>query len=229
MSAASTPTSLTFLREARQSLAEETAKVLTHPFCTEAETGALPKEKFRTWCEQQYPILNYDTRSIAIMLARTENISEKQFFTMLLDGAKEAEQRLELLAEELGADRAALRTVRLFPRAQAYGHYLAWLALYRTPGEQVAAMTVNLPAYARVMARLKNALETHYGVRRTDYLELWSLGLDYAADPLGQAPAEWEQQAASICDGYDEGEMLEAARFLQSYERQFWDSVYEER
>jgi len=222
------PTS-TFLSEARQSLAEETEKVLTHPFCTQAETGALPKEKFRAWCEQQYPILNYDTRSIGVMLARTDDTSEKQFFTMLLDGAKEAEQRLELLAEELGADRATLRNVQLFPRAQAYGHYLAWLALYRTPGEQVAAMTVNLPAYARVMARLKIALETHYGIQRTDYLELWSLGLDYAADPLGQAPDDWERQAESICDRYENGPMLEAARFLQSYERQFWDSVYEGR
>jgi thiaminase len=205
--------------------------VLTHPFCTEAEAGTLPREKLRTWCEQQYPILNYDTRSIGFMLARAENVDEKKFFTMLLDGAKEAEERLELLADELGAGIEALRGAQLFPRAQAYGHYLAWLAFYATPGEQVAAVTVNLPAYARVMARLKDALETHYDVRHTEYLELWSLGLEYGSDPLGEAPPEWERQALVIVEHYsaERVRMAEAARFLQSYERLFWDSVHDGR
>jgi thiaminase len=218
-----------FLAEVRRQLAGETEKVLTHPFCTEAESGSLPIEKFRTWCEQQYPILNYDTRSIGVMLARADRIDEKKFFTMLLDGAKEAEERLEVLAAELGLDADALASARLFPRAQAYGHYLAWLAIYGSVGEQVAAVTVNLPAYARVMARLKDALEGHYGVKRTDYLELWSLGLTYAANPLEEAPEEWEQQATTIVDRYsaDAEQMAEAARFLQSYERLFWDSVYD--
>lgn len=221
----------TFLANARRQLADETEQVLTHPFCTEAEAGKLPIGKFRTWCEQQYPILNYDTRSIGVMLARSEHIDEKKFFTMLLDGAKEAEERLELLAEELGLGLEQLKTARLFPRAQAYGHYLAWLAFYGSAGEQVAAVTVNLPAYARVMSRLKQALETHYNVARTDYLELWSLGLEYASDPLEQAPEEWEREASRIVERYtaEANQMAEAARFLQSYERLFWDSVYEGR
>lgn len=223
---------MTLLREMRQELADETAKVLTHPFCTEAEAGTLPVEKFRTWCEQQYPILNYDTRSIAIMLARSEHVDEKQFFTMLVEGARDAEERLELLAAELGLGRDELKQAKLFPRAQAYGHYLAWLAIYGHAGEQAAAVTVNLPAYARVMSRLKSALEDHYGIKRTDYLELWSLGLEYGSDPLGEAPDDWERMALDIVTRYadaDADRMADAARFLQSYERLFWDSVYEGR
>jgi thiaminase len=221
---------VTFLADLRQKLSGETQGVLTHPFCTEAEAGTLPIEKFRTWCEQQYPILNFDTRSIGVMLARADEIAEKRFFTSLLDGAKEAEERLEVLAAELGLPTERLAAASLFPRAQAYGHYLAWLALYGNAGEQTAAVTVNLPAYARVMSRLKKALETHYGVKRTDYLELWSLGLEYESDPLQEAPPDWEETAAAIVEPYVgrcAAKMERAARFLQSYERMFWDSVYE--
>jgi thiaminase len=203
--------------------------VLSHRFAHEAEAGELPIEKFRTWTRQQYPILNYDTRSIALMMSRAAHQDEKRLFTMLLEGAKEAEARLERTAEGLGVSFADLTSATLFPRTQAYGHYLAWLGCYGTPGQQAAAMTVNLPTYARVMAKLKVALETCYGVAETDYLELWSLGLEHTDDPLQPAPTDWERQALAIVDRYigsDRAGIVQATRFLESYELMFWDSVY---
>lgn len=219
-----------FLRESRRRLAEESAKVLDHPFAQEAESGTLPREKLQQWCIQQHPILRYDTRSVGTMMARASDVAEKSFFTMLLSGADGAETKLELLAEELGLSLDDLAGGRLLPRAQAYGHYLAWLAEYGNPGEQIAAMTVNLPTYARVMARLQRSCEENYGLEQTDYLKLWSLGLEYGSDPAdATAPPAWEEAAAEICGFYVEGDsesMHEAARFLQGYELQFWDAVY---
>ena len=111
-------------------------------------TFGVPTDKFRTWCWQQYPILNYETRSFALMMSRAAHQDEKKFCTMLLEGAQEAEACLERTAEGLGVSFADLTNAALLPHTQAYGHYLAWLGWYGTPGQQAAAATVNLPTYA---------------------------------------------------------------------------------
>ena len=48
------------------------------------------------------------------------------------------------------------------------------------------------------MAKLKGASETHYGIAETDYLELWSLGLEHTDDPLQPASTDWERRALPI-------------------------------
>ena len=219
-----------FLKEARVELAEESAGVLKHPFSADAAAGSLPLEALRIWCRQQYPILRYDTRSIAHMVTRSEYLDEKQFFTMLLHGAQEAESRLEAFSGELDISLEDLRSSTLLPWTQAYGHYIAWLALYANVGEQVAAFTVNLPTYAYVMARLGEATKTHYGLTGGGYFDLWSLGLNYLDDPAeAVAPQEWEARAVEICGRYVDKyqqEMIAACRMLQSYELAFWDTIY---
>lgn len=219
-----------FLKEARSALVTESRAILTHPFSVEAADGTLPIEAFRVWCRQQYPILRYDTRSIGHMMTRAEHPEEKEFFTMLLHGALGAEQRLEACAAELGISGDDLLSSDLMPLTQAYGHYIAWLALYGNAGEQAAALTVNLPTYASVMARLGRASKEHYGFEGGGYFELWSLGLDYIDDPANAfAPPEWENLAAQICGRYapdHRDRMIAACRMQQSYELAFWDANY---
>ncbi len=219
-----------FLTKARAALTIESTAVLQHPFVLDAGTGTLPIEALRVWCRQQYPILRYDTCSIAHMYTRSRHVSEKQFFSMLLSGAQGAETLLEACANELGISTENLNSSTLLPWTQAYGHFIAWLALYGNPGEQAAAFTVNLPTYARVMARLGEATKAQYGLTGGGFFDLWSLGLDYGDDPADAvAPPEWESLAVEICGRYVdryENEMLAACRMLQTYELAFWDSNY---
>jgi thiaminase/transcriptional activator TenA len=219
-----------FLREARAALVAESRAILTHPFNVGAAEGTLPIEAFQVWCRQQYPILRYDTRSIGHMMTRAEHGEEKAFFTMLLHGALGAEERLEACAAELGIGRDELLSSELMPMTQAYGHYIAWLALYGNAGEQAAALTVNLPTYASVMARLGKASKEHYGFEGGGYFELWALGLDYIDDPADAfAPPAWEELATQICGRYaplHRTRMMASCRMQQSYELAFWDANY---
>lgn len=219
-----------FLFELRQKLSEQSKAVLNHVFFKDAEEGKLPVEKIRTWCIQQYYVLNYDTRSIGAVMSRSSHVDEKDFFTMLLDGVKGAEVKMESFARQLDLTREKLVSAKILPGAAAYTHYLAWLGHYATPGEMSAALLINLPVYARVIARFEKALRSRYEIMNTDYFRLWTLGLDYNSDPLQPAPDAIEEPGNRVIQRYIEeyGSRMEtAARLLQDYELLFWNTVYD--
>ena len=204
-----------FIADLRQKMAKENEKILNHRLVKEAEGGSLNPVKLKIFAIQQHYIISYDLRSLATMLARSTSRDEADFFYMLVTGDNEASKQLQTLSVELGLSED-IKSSKLLPRAVVYTHYLAWLANYANPGEQAAALTVNLPVWGSACRRLGYALKEKYHIKNTGFFELFSGPYDAI-----------DEAAARITDRYASS-MERCARFIQRYELMFWDSIYEE-
>ena len=202
------------LEELRGELEPLNRSVLGHRLLVEAEEGRLPLDRVRFFVANQLYIVPHDLRSLSVLLARSRLPDEEAFFKRLVDGDHAALAALRRLAAELGVDPGESYSVS--PEAVAYTHYLAWLALYATPGEAAVAMTVNLPVWGAAVARLGRALRERYGVRETGFFDLFAgdyRPLEEAAYPIIERYLDWPAYRR-------------AARLIQAYERMFWDAVY---
>jgi thiaminase len=208
-----------FLQNLRQQLSKENERILNHEFVKDAEDGKLSVEKVKLFVTQQYYTVNHDLRSLATMISRGSNDDEVDYFRMLLDGDREALKKLILISTELGLSQVELDSAVILAGAASYTHYLAWLANYANTGEQVAALTVNLPVWGSNCRRLRKALKDKYSLKETGFFELFS------------GPTEAiEAPALKIMDSYldkHSSGMERCARLIQAYELSFWDTVYQ--
>ncbi|AHC52306.1 TenA family transcriptional regulator [Sulfolobus acidocaldarius SUSAZ] len=188
------------LKELRQELSNLNEKILNHPFILRAESGDLPLSKLELFYDQQWYIVNYDLRSLAIMVSRANQQDELDFFLSILQGDYEG---LKILRE------VAKKTYSPLPSAISYTHYLSWLANYGNPGEQAVALTVNLPVWADNCRRLANAFKGKADVR---FLDLFvKVKID-------------DDQVETIVSRYL-GRYKEISTIIQFYELQFWNSL----
>ncbi|MEM0382041.1 MAG: TenA family transcriptional regulator [Nitrososphaerota archaeon] len=207
-----------FIEELRRELQELNRRVEEHPYLSEAEGSLLPKKKLRLFVENQYYIVYHDLRSLALMVSRASNSDEAEYLSRLQEGDLMAFQQLIKLGEELEVPFRGLSGLRILPAAVSYTHYLAWLALYASTAEQVAALIVNLPVWGQACGRLASALKKNYSVKSTGFL-----------DAFAQPPAWIEEEGARIIERYLPGveeRARMAARMIQSYELSFWDAIY---
>ncbi|MEM4297406.1 MAG: TenA family transcriptional regulator [Nitrososphaerota archaeon] len=207
-----------FLAYLRKELERENERILNNEFLKEAEKGTLEKEKIRLFAVQQNYIVSYDLRSLATMLARSQNQDELEFFYTLVVGDKEALRQLRAFSEELGLRRNEVEKSPILAEAVAYTHYLAWLAHYANAGEQATALVVNLPIWGSVVKRLGSALKENYSIKQTGFFELFAGPYDAL-----------EGLALKVMEGYiDEHKdgMERCARLIQRYELMFWEGVY---
>ena len=106
--------------------------------------------------------------------------------------------------------------------AQAYTHFVAWLAMYGSDAEFAAAFLVNLPAWGKNCGRLAKALRGQYGMddAAVAFFDLFA----------GDAPGFEEAALAVIQGGLDrgvsQGSIREAAQLLQRYELMYWDAIH---
>lgn len=204
--------------EIRKELSEENKKISGHPLLKDAETRRLSEDKIKIFVIQQNYIVSYDLRSLALMLTRSKHQDEIDFFQPLIQGDAEALRRLHTFAEELGLKVEELSSQPLIPEAVAYTHYLAWLAIYANPGEQAAALIVNLPVWGEACKRFGAALKENYGYKKLGFFELFSEPFDAL-----------ERAAFKVMNRYIEGSsenMKRFAKMIQRYELMFWDGIY---
>ena len=105
------------------------------------------------------------------------------------------------------------------PEAVAYTHYLAALACFALPGEQVMALIVNLPVWGANCGRFSKALKERYGINETGFLDIF-------ASPMEKA----EQEALKVMAEYlpaRREHLRRAAKLIQAYELMFWNGIYE--
>ncbi len=207
-----------FLEEVWRELAPLNKGILGHPFIVEAREGSLPRHKIRSFVVQQHYIVRHDLASISIMLSRARSDKEVEFFKTLLEGDLAAYGNLREMAEELGLDWDRISDEEVIPEAVTYTHYMAWLALYATPGEQAFAMIVNLPVWGANCGALAEALERNYGLRKLGFLK-----------GFAEVPEWFVEKALAVIEDYlPEGakNMRRIARLIQAYEKMFWDGVY---
>ncbi len=130
-------------------------------------------------------------------------------------------EALEDFARAVGADPNALANIPPLAPAQAYTHFVAWLALYGSAAEFAAAFLVNLPAWGVNCGRLAKALRARYRLedRAVEFFTLFAT----------EAPGFAEAALAVIQSGLDRGvasaAIREAARLLQQYELMYWDAL----
>jgi thiaminase len=205
------------LAEVRKELEPLNSLVLNCRFLLRAERGELSFGDLRSFVENQLYIVSHDAKSIALMAARATHAEETAYFADLARADLEALRALEEMAEELGAAKGPLQSLKIIPHAVDYTHFLAFLAAHRNPGEQAFALIVNLPVWSSACARLLNAVRERYGLRRTRFLELFS-----------SVPGWVEERGLQICERYatEHAESMRFfARLIQSYELSFWEGL----
>ncbi|MEM0440211.1 MAG: hypothetical protein QW463_01235 [Candidatus Caldarchaeum sp.] len=204
-----------FLDETRNNLKPFNRRIINHPLLMEVEKGELSIDKIKLFAENQHYIVHHDIRSIALMVSRSVTGFEAEYFTALQNGDLAAFKELKKLMEELGVVHSKLRILH---EAVAYTHYLAWLSLYATPGEQAFALIVNLPVWGEACRKLSHALKTKYGVKNTGFLDFF------------EKTPEWvENDGLKIVEGYlpsSAERMKTIAKLIQGYELMFWDAIY---
>lgn len=205
----------------RQDLADVEKRLFTHPWVAAAEAGTLTREDLVRFAGQQARIIQSDLRSVALLVHRCGGTPSGRFFAESLKTEAAALEALHAFARALDADAEALAAVPPLPGAQAYTHFVAWLAAYGSDAEFAAAFLVNLPAWGKNCGRLARAFRDRYGMAdaAVGFFDLFA----------GDAPGFAEAALAVIQAGLDRGvpaaAIRDAAALLQHYELMFWNAL----
>jgi len=205
------------IKSIRESLEPINREIIDHGFIRMIEKGELGIDSAKSFVVNQWYIVNYDLRSIAIALSRTRDINELNLLKRLLDGDYLALMELRKLMRELGLVEEDPVTLNINPIAVSYTHYIAWLARYATIGEFVLALIINLPIWGHAVYRLGTALK-RIGLRELGFFDAFR-------GPF----TELEDEAAKVIEPYINEStiprMKNIASLIQSYEKAFWDSL----
>lgn len=205
----------------RLDLSEIEQKLFVHPWVAAVEAGRLARDDFVMFAGQQQRIIRSDLRSVALLVHRYGGSASGRFFAESLKTEAAALEALGGFGRALGADPEGLAGVPPLAGAQAYTHFVAWLAAYGSDAEFAAAFLVNLPAWGRNCGHLARALRARYGMgdAEVSFFDLFA----------GDAPGFAESALAVIQSGLDRGvapvAICQAAQLLQQYELMYWDSL----
>ena len=214
--------SMELVSRLRSELAGVEARLFAHPWVAALSAGRLAQDDLVLFAAQQRRIIGSDLRSVALLVHRYGGSPSGRLFADSLKTESAALDALDSFAGALGADARALAAVAPLPGAQAYTHFVAWLAAYGSDAEFAAAFLVNLPAWGRNCGMIGRGLRTRYGMdgKAIAFFDLFA----------GDAPGFAEAALAVIQGGLDRGvdpqSIQEAARLLQQYELMYWDALY---
>ena len=202
------------IEELRNEIRVQNEEILNHPFVEEALKGSLPLDKIKMFVKNQLYIVFHDMKSLAHLISRSKAMDEVEFFSTLYLGDKEAFGALLELARELGVQTVSFEEVD--PGAVAYTHYLSWLSLHATLGEAAIALVINLPVWGSNTKKLSIALREKYGISKTRFLDIFAGPYD-----------DLEKKSYPLIERYYNLERYRSVvRFIQYYEKMFWDSLY---
>ncbi len=211
----------TLVIQLREEIADIEARLAAHPWIGAAEAGGLTRNDLALFAAQQRRIIGSDLRSVALLVHRFGTTASGRFFEESLRTEAAALDALDGLVDALGLDASALANIAPLAGAQAYTHFVAWLAAYGSDAEFAAAFLVNLPAWGKNCGRLAKALRARYDMddRAVAFFDLFA----------GEAPGFIESALVVIQAGLDRGvapaAIRHAARLLQQYELMFWDTL----
>ncbi len=212
------------IQQIRHELEPVEARIRDHPYLRALEQSDIARNSLSVIVGEQHITIESDLRSLAAMVARCDHPRSRRFFLGILPGEDAAFGVLHDLATALGLDEPWLQAYEPTPEAQAYAHYVAWLAHYASPAEMATALAVNFPAWGANCGRVGAALREKYGLteQATAFFDLFS----------GPTSSEFEEGVRRVIDdglhhGVGEAQLKRAARLLQSYELMFWDGVYQ--
>jgi hypothetical protein len=187
-------------------------RLAEHRYLAEVEAGRVPIGSLRAFAGEQRAIIASDQGSFEHLARRFPEPPAGELFADMAAGEAEALRRLRAFAEavELEGD------YEPHPGCQAYAAYVAWLALNGSPGDVALAFLANLDSWGRSCRRLSDALGPTFGADAVTFF-------DFFASP---SPG-FRDRALDLVATAEPGSARRAARLLQAYEVQFWDTLAE--
>jgi len=207
----------------REELAEVEDKIRNHPFIDDLENGEAPISTLRGFAIEEYYIIQSDLRSQALLTSRFGVTPSGDFFRGLLGGERIAFDLIRRFGAAVDLDETKL--ARRSPRAggQAFPNAVAAMAAFRSEAEAAAAFLLNFGVFGENTARMAVALQDIYGFT-SEEVEFFT----FFGTPIpGFEEAALEVIASGLDKGVEVRDIKRAARLLQEYELQFWDTVAE--
>jgi hypothetical protein len=206
---------------ARDDLASVAEAITGHPVLAGLEAGQAPRRVLETMAAEQRLVIASDRRSFAQLATRHTADPAGAFFLTMAEGEGIALGLLEAHISAVGLDHASLAAYEPLPGCQAYPAFVAWLALNGSRADVALAFLANLAAWGANCARTATALRERYGLdeRGTAFFEFFAT-----------TPPDFEDHAlavvqAGLAEGEDPLRARRAARLLQAYELQYWDTL----
>lgn len=211
------------IAETRRQLAPLEERMSDHPYLAALEARRFPLEKLRLFAGEQRYIISSDLRSIGLLINRHAHLPSRDYLLALLAGEASALETLADLATALGISQDDQDAYEPMPGCQAYPAYVAWLAAYGSDADFAAAFLVNLPAWGAACGRVSAALRSQYSLdsKATAFLDA------FAAPADGFEESSLEVIQGGLDRGIDPKTIARAARMIQAYEIQYWDTLYE--
>ncbi len=196
------------------------AGIAQHPFFDSVTSGRATIEGLRAIPGHQFYVMQSLVRSGERLVARFGDTPSGPFFRTALEGERAAAREVLDFARALGMSEADLRHYESRPEGFAYAAYFAWLAEQGSAAEVALASLVNLPVWGRACGRVSEGLHEYYGLGPTDTRVL---------DRYAGLRLDTRELTQIVQDGLDQGvpaeNLARAARFVQEYEKEFWDAV----
>jgi len=205
----------------RREIAGVEARLFSHPWVAAVEAGQRSRAALGMFATQQRRIIASDLKSVALLVHRYGDQPSGPFFRASLKTEAAALEALGRFARALGEEGQGRADADLLAGAQAYTHFVAWLAMYGSDAEFAAAFLVNLPAWGRNCGRLATALRTGYGMNDSA-VAFFDL---FAGDTPGFAEAAFAVIQSGLDRGVTPDSIREAACLLQRYELMYWDAL----
>jgi len=205
----------------RREIAGVEARLFSHPWVAAVEEGKRSRADLRLFATQQRRIIASDLKSVALLVHRYGDGSSGRFFSESLRTETAALVALAGFTRALGGEAEGQADADVLAGAQAYTHFVAWLAMYGSDAEFAAAFLVNLPAWGKNCGRLAKALRTRYGMD-DDAVAFFDL---FAGDAPGFAETALAVIQGGLDRGVSTGSIREAAWLLQRYELMYWDTL----
>ena len=207
----------------RVELADVEDEIRNHPFLDALESGEAPISTLRGFAVEEFNIIQSDLRSQALLTSRFGATPSGDFFRGLLEGERIAFDLIRRFGAAVDLSEAQL--ARRSPRAgaQAFPNAVVAMAAFRSEAEAAAAFLLNFGVFGENTARMATALQEVYGFTPEE-VEFFT----FFGTPIpGFEEAALEVIAEGLRHGAKVRDIKRAARLLQEYELQFWDTVGE--
>lgn len=201
-------------------------QILATAFLREIEAGRLPLDRIAAVAAEEFVLIPTEQRSFLLMARRWRDPvgAEDPFFLALARNGDGELQRLLAFASALGLSRSSLDGYEPRAASQIYPAQLAQLAVSGDRAEVAAALLINYPSFASVMARVNTALLERYRFLPEQIRFVSSNG-----QPLDSAfqQAALAQVSLGLQQGACPDRIRRAARLLQAAELDFWQAASE--
>lgn len=209
--------------ELRQELSSVEDQIRNHPFLDMLERGEAPIKTLEGFAVEEFYIIQSDLRSQALLTSRFGVAPSGDFFRGLLGGERVAFDLIRRFGAALGLGEHALAAREPRPGGQAFANAVVYLAAFRTEAEAAAAFLLNFGVFGENTARMAVSLQNVYGLTQQE-VEFFT----FFGTPIpGFEEAAIAVIAAGLKKGAQPRDIKRAARLLQEYELQFWDTVAE--